>query len=205
MIHVAALSSRVAGFTLDAATFQVPARGVGIVTGPTGAGKTTLLETIAGVRPLGSGSIVLHDRDVTHKPPEQRGVGLVYQQGWLFPHLTVRQNVEYGARDPAVVRELVTLLRVDSLLQKPVATLSGGERQLVALARALARAPRTLLLDEPFAAMDSALRGDIRATVLAWAAAHDMTTLLVTHDAAEAMLPGSVQLRVERGVVTTVT
>jgi len=205
MIHVAALTVRVAGFTLDGATFQVPARGVGVVTGPTGAGKTTLLETIAGVRPLGGGSIVLHDRDVTRMPPEQRGVGLVYQQAWLFPHLTVRQNVEYGSHDAAVVRELVDLLRVEPLLQKPVSTLSGGERQLVALARALARAPRTLLLDEPFAAMDSALRGDMRAAVLAWAAAHDMTTLLVTHDLSEATLPGSVHLRLERGVVATVS
>lgn len=205
MIHVTALTVRVADFALDGATFRVPARGIGVVTGPTGAGKTTLLETIAGVRPIGSGSIMLHDRDVTRMAPEERGVGLVYQQAWLFPHLTVRQNVEYGARDAAVVHELVDRLRVRTLLQKPVSTLSGGERQLVALARALARAPRTLLLDEPFAAMDSALRGDIRAAVLSWAAAQEMTTLLVTHDAAEASLPGSVQLRVERGIVTTIS
>ena len=204
MIDITLLTVRVAGFTLDGASFRVPAGGVGVVTGPTGAGKTTLLETIAGVRPLSGGTIVLDARDVTRVAPEQRGVGLVYQQAWLFPHLTVRQNVEYGARDAAVVQALMRVLHIDALLQKPVPTLSGGERQLVALARALARAPRTLLLDEPFAAMDSALRGDVRAAVLSWAREHGMTTLIVTHDAAEAMLPGSVQLRVERGAVTTV-
>ena len=203
MIDITLLTVRVAGFTLDGASFRVPAGGVGVVTGPTGAGKTTLLETIAGVRPLSGGTIVLDARDVTRVAPEQRGVGLVYQQAWLFPHLTVRQNVEYGARDAAVVQALMRVLHIDALLQKPVPTLSGGERQLVALARALARAPRTLLLDEPFAAMDSALRGGVRTAVLSWAREHGMTTLLVTHDAAEARLPGSVQVRVERGAVTT--
>ena len=201
MIHVNDLTTRVPGFALERATFTVPRGGVGVVTGPTGAGKTTLLETIAGVRLCTSGTVTLGDVDVTALPPERRNVGLVYQQAWLFPHMSVRENVAYGAQRASVVAELVVLLQLDTLLQKPVPTLSGGERQLVALARALAREPRTLLLDEPFAAMDSALRAGIRASVLAWAAAHGMTTMLVTHDAREAALSGSVQLRVEQGLV----
>ncbi len=201
MIRATDLSVRVPGFALEGVTFAVPTGGVGVVTGPTGAGKTTLLETIAGVRPRTRGTVTLGDVEVTALPPEQRHVGLVYQQAWLFPHMSVQENVAYGARRTSVAGEVTTLLQLDALRQKPVPTLSGGERQLVALARALAREPRTLLLDEPFAAMDSTLRAGIRVSVLAWAATHGMTTLLVTHDTSEATLDGSIQLRLERGIL----
>ena len=202
MIRVSGLSVRVPGFVLDRASFSVPSGGVGVLTGPTGAGKTTLLETIAGVRQHDAGTITLGDLDATTLPPERRHVGLVYQQAWLFPHLSVRANVAYGALRDRMVDEVMEMLHIAPLVDKPVSTLSGGERQLVALARALARDPRTLLLDEPFAAMDSALRSDIRATVLAWASTRAATTLLVTHDASEAQLDGSVQLRMQNGVLT---
>lgn len=204
MIATEQLCVRVPGFTLDRATFTVPQGSVAVVTGPTGAGKTTLLETIAGVRTASSGRVLLDGRDVTHLPPEQRQVGLVYQQAWLFPHLAVKANVAYGARDHDTVRTVIELLRITPLLEKPVPSLSGGERQLVAIARALARLPRTLLLDEPFAAMDSALRSDVRRTVLDWAAGSGVTTLMVTHDTGEAEATGLVQLRMSSGVVSVV-
>ena len=202
MIAVHGLSARVPGFVLQPATFAVPAGAVGIVTGPTGAGKSTLLELIAGVRRAAGGTVSLHGTDVTQLPPERREVGLVYQAALLFPHRDVAGNVSYGARDAAIVRELTARLRLEPLLGKPVATLSGGERQLVALARALARGPRVLLLDEPFAAMDAALRDAVRAMVLDWAASRGITTLLVTHDASEAALEAAVRLQVRDGVVT---
>lgn len=201
MIRVHDLTVQVPGFELQRASFTIPTAGVGIVTGPTGAGKTTLIEAIAGVRPVRSGDVFLGDVNVTREPPERRDVGLVYQAAWLFPHLSVQANVAYGVRRAAAVSELIERLQLAPLLARPVPTLSGGERQLVALARAMAREPRTLLLDEPFAAMDSSLRAGIRQQVLAWAAEQRVTTLLVTHDAGEAMQAHSVQLRVERGVI----
>jgi ABC-type sulfate/molybdate transport systems ATPase subunit len=201
MIRVQSLTVQVPGFTLRDASFEVPAGGLGIVTGPTGAGKTTLVEAIAGVRRALSGAVILHGTDVSAVPPEGRDVGLVYQAGWLFPHLTVRENVAYGARRDGSVAAVVDALQIAALFDKPVRTLSGGERQLVALARALAREPRTLLLDEPFAAMDSALRGRIRETVLSHASDRGMTTLLVTHDPVEAVREGSVALRIEGGTL----
>lgn len=199
MIRVDGLTVRVPGFVLDHISFTIPAGRVGVVTGPTGAGKSTLLETIAGVRNASSGRVMLDDNDVSRLPPESRTVGLVYQQAWLFPHLSATRNIAYSAREQRVVDNLIELLQLQALLEKPVATLSGGERQLIALARALARAPRTLLLDEPFAAMDSSLRAAVRRAVLDWASARGMTTLLVTHDASEAALDGSIQLRLDRG------
>ena len=204
MIHVADLTVRVAGFALDQISFTVPTGAVGVLTGPTGAGKTTLLETLAGVRDSTSGSVTLGATDVTRLPPERRAIGLVYQQAWLFPHLSVGDNIAYGARDKRGVEPLIDRLQLHLLIDKPVSSLSGGERQLVALARAIACQPKTLLLDEPFAAMDSALRASVRTAVLAWVADRGLTTLLVTHDANEAALPGSVQLRIERGALQSI-
>jgi ABC-type sulfate/molybdate transport systems ATPase subunit len=170
---------------LRALSLDVPAGGVGAITGPAGAGKTSLLEAIAGLRPVRAGRIVLAGADVTALPPERRDCGVVFQRGWLFEHLDVAANVAYGMRDARVHDAAVRATGVRALHARPVRTLSGGERQLVALARALARGPRTLLLDEPWSAMDATLHAAMREAVHAWRAAHGTTVLLVTHDPAD--------------------
>ena len=162
VITVTGLSARAGSFRLADITFEVPKGEYGIVIGPAGAGKTTLLETIGGIVPVTGGSVVLGGRDVTALPPDARGVGLVYQHAYLFPHLSVEANIAYGASDAAIGRELSQRFGASELLGRDVRSLSGGERQLVALARALARRPSVLLLDEPFSALDPRRRASVR-------------------------------------------
>ena len=186
MIDVRGLGARAGAFRLNDVSFTVPAGGWGVVLGPVGAGKTTLLEAIAGLLPLHAGTVHLDGRDVSRLPPDQRGLALVYQHAFLFPHLTVWQNVAYGAADPALAREVAERVGAWTLRDQPVRALSGGERQLVALARALARRPRVLLLDEPWSALDPARRVRVRREVRRLHEEWGLTTLTVTHDFAEA-------------------
>jgi molybdate/tungstate transport system ATP-binding protein len=166
--------------------------------GPTGAGKTVLLEAIAGLIPVTNGRIIIKDRDITDLPPEHRGIGIVYQDYALFPHLTVYENITYGLRyhplDPQEARAwvdwLMEELGIRFLAKRSITNLSGGEKQRVALARALAIHPSVLLLDEPLSALDPNFREDLR--VLLKKLHHDLKTtfLMVTHDFAEAMFLG---------------
>ena len=158
-----------------------------VVLGPSGAGKTLLLETVAGYHPH-EGSIHAGERDVTAEPPEARGFGFVFQNYALFPHLTVRENVAFGARYHEATRDpdaLLAELGIADLADRTPATLSGGEAQRVALARSLAIAPSTLLMDEPLSALDvptqEALRADLAASI------EDITTLYVTHNRTTAL------------------
>jgi molybdopterin-binding protein len=169
--------------------------------GPAGSGKTTLLETIAGIIPQRAGTLRLMGRDMAGVPPERRGIGFVYQRGYLFPHLSVRENVGYGASDPEFVRELSERLGVNGLLRRDVRGLSGGEQQLVAIARAIAARPRILLLDEPFTALDPRRRSLVRRTVRALHEELGMTVLQVTHDFAEAGLLGDLAILLDGGRV----
>ena len=204
MIEIKGLSARVGAFALREITFSVPDGAYGIVIGPAGSGKTTLLETIAGIVPATEGVVRLHGRDITRLPPEARGIGLVYQQGYLFPHLTVGQNVGYGAVNIPEARDIATRFGFDRLWTREVGSLSGGERQLVALARALAGLPRVLLLDEPFAALDPRRRSQARREVRALTREHGMTVLQVTHDFAEAGVLGNVAVLLDAGRVLQV-
>jgi molybdopterin-binding protein len=201
MIAVERLSVRAGAFRLADVTFTVPDRGYGVVLGPAGAGKTTLLEAIAGLAPHVTGTVRLAGRDVSREPPEVRGVGLVYQHAYLFPHLTVAENVAYGAADDDAVREAMARFEVDALAGRRVGSLSGGERQLVALARAAARRPRILLLDEPFGALDPRRRARVRREVRALHREWGLTTLHVTHDFAEAGMLGELLVLLDGGRV----
>lgn len=199
MIETRALGARAGEFRLHDVSFTLAAGTWGIVLGPAGAGKTTLLETIAGVRPASAGQLLLRGVDATRVAPERRGLGIVYQRGYLFPHLSVRENVHYGASDSRWADEVGDRFGASALLARPVASLSGGERQIVALARALARRPDILLLDEPFAALDPRRRTHVRRALHALQREDGMTVLQVTHDFAEAGTLGDVALLVEGG------
>ncbi len=201
MIELERLSARVGDFRLDDISFTIPTGKYGVVIGPAGSGKTTLLEAIAGVTRVSAGHVRLNGRDCLTIPAERRGVGLVYQHGYLFPHLSVEENIAYGAKDASTVQELVQRFRLSSFRDRDVLSLSGGERQLVALARALAMRPSILLLDEPFSALDPRRRTETRREVRAIHHDWGLTALQVTHDFAEAGMLGDVAILLDRGRV----
>jgi molybdopterin-binding protein len=168
------------------------------VLGPTGAGKTLLLELIAGFHSPDRGEIWLNGREVTELPPEERGVGFVYQDYSLFPHLTVEENVRFGldlkrvprSKAGKKVREVMRLLNISHLAKRYPSTLSGGEQQKTALARALVLGPEVLLLDEPLSAVDARAREQLRGELKRIHEHSGVTTVHVTHDHEEATLLG---------------
>ena len=198
MIRLENLRVRVGRFDLVDISIEVPTGGYALIIGPTGSGKTTLLDAIAGHAPLLAGRVWAHGEDVTGLAPEQRRLGIVYQQYHLFPHLSVGENIAYGLRRrgstaeaiAARVRALAALLGITALLERRVHGLSGGEQQRVAIARALAPRPSVLLLDEPFAAVDPATRTVLRRELRALHEAEGTTTLQVTHDFGDALRLG---------------
>ena len=184
----AQLLARFGTFTLD---LSLEAR-VGVTTlfGPSGSGKTSTLRAISGLLRLEAGWVKLNQTNwaegARSMAPELREVGYVFQSSALFPHLTVEQNVAFGARTPQDARKWLARLRLQSAAKRRPSTLSGGEAQRVALARALARAPRVLLLDEPFSSLDSVLRAELVAELKELVEAEQLVTLLVTHARDEA-------------------
>src|SRR6476659_5485985 len=180
---------------LDNIDFDVPEGSLTALLGPSGSGKSTLLRAIAGLDQPDSGVVTINGEDVTNVPPQRRGIGFVFQHYAAFKHLTVRDNVAFGLKirkkPKAEVKE-----KVDNLLEivglagfqtRYPNQLSGGQRQRMALARALAVDPQVLLLDEPFGALDAKVREDLRAWLRRLHDEVHVTTVLVTHDQAEAL------------------
>jgi sulfate transport system ATP-binding protein len=163
--------------------------------GPSGSGKSTLLRAIAGLDLPDTGSVTINGRDVTHIPPQRRGIGFVFQHYAAFKHLTVRDNVAFGlkirkkpkAEIKAKVDNLLEVVGLAGFQTRYPNQLSGGQRQRMALARALAVDPEVLLLDEPFGALDAKVREDLRAWLRRLHDEVNVTTVLVTHDQAEAL------------------
>lgn len=165
-----------------------------VLLGSSGSGKTTVLSMIAGLTPVDQGRILLHGRDVTHLPPQQRRVGFVFQHYALFQHMTVADNIEFGLRVckvPAAQRrqrvdELLELVGLTGLGSRRPHQISGGQQQRVALARALAHRPEVLLLDEPLGALDAKIRVELRRALRAVQRELGIAAILVTHDQEEA-------------------
>jgi molybdate/tungstate transport system ATP-binding protein len=152
------------------------------VLGPSGCGKTTLLSLVAGLAAPGAGSAALAGRPLDDRPPERRGVGLVFQDGALFPHMTARENVAYPGASSARIADLAATLEIEDVLDRAATALSGGERQRVALARALAADPDALLLDEPLANLDAPVRRRLRTRLRALFDDLAIPVVYVTHD-----------------------
>ncbi len=183
-----------------------------VILGPSGAGKTVLLEAIAGLQPVGKGQIVVDNEDVTEEQPEHRGIGFVYQDYVLFPHLNVAHNIAFGLKLRRMGRQVVEervvsisrLLGIAHLLHRSPETLSGGEQQRVALARALVVGPRLLLLDEPLSALDPETRQGLQRELMRVHQELGTTTLHVTHDFEEAVALGDRIAVLNRGRVVQV-
>lgn len=164
--------------------------GVTAVIGPSGSGKSTLLHLIAGFERPDAGTITLGGRRIDRLPPEDRNVGMVFQNYALFPHLTVRENLEFGATSTADPEATAAMLEIGDLLSRTPETLSGGEKQRVALARALVSDPAALLLDEPLASLDAPIRRRLRLELRDVLATLDIPVVYVTHDQEEASVVG---------------
>jgi molybdate/tungstate transport system ATP-binding protein len=194
MISLRHITIQAGSFHLRDLSMEIPTGSHTALMGRTGSGKTTLLEGICGLRSVRSGSIWVGDREVTNLLPGQRGIGLVPQDGALFDHLTVRQHLEFALevrgwapeRRENRSQELAEWLGLTPLLDRLPAGMSGGERQRVALGRALAFHPPVLCLDEPLSALDDQTRGEIVAVLTEIRNRTGITILHITHNRSEA-------------------
>ena len=195
-IQVTDISKRFGDFVaLESVSLEIPEGSLTALLGPSGSGKSTLLRIIAGLELPDSGTVMIEGDDVSDVRPQKRGIGFVFQHYAAFNHMSVRDNVAFGLQIRKLPKAEIRT-RVDELLelvglakwagQRP-AQLSGGQRQRMALARALAVAPRVLLLDEPFGALDAIVRAELRAWLRRLHDEQGTTTVLVTHDQEEAM------------------
>jgi len=194
-------------------SFEIPdGKLIGLL-GPSGCGKSTTLNLLSGLQKPTSGKIFFGEDDVTNLPPENRGVGLVFQNYALYPHLTVRQNITFPlenrkgkdkltkAQMADMALEAAKLVQIDSLMDRKPSELSGGQQQRVAIARALVKMPRILLLDEPLSNLDARLRLQTREEIRRIQRETGITTVFVTHDQEEAMSISDLIVVMKDGVV----
>jgi len=190
MLHIDNISIDLGEFRLDEASLDAQPGEYLVILGPTGAGKTILLETIGGLYTPHSGSISIDGRQITHLPPKERNICMVYQDFMLFPHLTVEENIIFGLRSRKILAddakkkalEMARLLAIDHLLHRYPDTLSGGEQQRTAIARALVMEPSLLLLDEPLSALDAQTREGLVKELKRVQKITKVTVLHVTHN-----------------------
>jgi len=169
-----------------------------VLVGPSGCGKTTVLRMIAGLEEVSGGTITIGDRIVNDLPPKDRDIAMVFQSYALYPHMTVRQNLEFGlkirraprAEIERLVNHAAQLLGIDHLLERKPRELSGGQRQRVAVGRAIVRQPAVFLFDEPLSNLDAKQRVQMRAEIAKLQQRLQTTTIYVTHDQVEAMTMG---------------
>mgnify|MGYP001313601183 CR=1 FL=1 len=194
---------------IDRISFDVQPGEVVALLGPSGCGKSTVLRSIAGLIRPQEGTITMGSQRLDAMPARTRGIGMVFQNYALFPHLTVEENVGYPlacqglpkAQRRERVSELLALVRLDTMARRLPRELSGGQQQRVAVARALAARPNLLLLDEPFGALDRALRFDLQVEMLRLQRSLGITTLIVTHDQEEAQSLASRLVLMNKGRV----
>lgn len=189
MLEITALTKSYAGFEFGPVDLTVDGEVLSVL-GPSGSGKSTLLALVAGIVSPDSGEVTLDGRSLVGRPLEARRVGVVFQDGALFPHMTGRENVEYAAVSSERVDELVAMLEIGDVLDRRPAALSGGEKQRVALARTLAADPDALLLDEPLSSLDTPIRRRLRDQLHDLFASLDIPVVYVTHDQQAATVLG---------------
>jgi ABC-type sugar transport system ATPase subunit len=209
MIRLEGVSCEWPEFAIRDITLEVPDGEYLTIVGPTGAGKTLLLELILGIHCPDKGRILLDGVDVTRMPPEKRGVAMVYQDYLLFPHLDAARNMAFGLRyrqipateNESRVQQMARLLGVEHLLHRYPDTLSGGEKQRVAIGRALITEPRLLLLDEPLSALDWRNARRLRTEIQNLHRIKKLTIVHITHDLAEVRAFGGQIALIDQGML----
>ncbi|MFV8256404.1 ATP-binding cassette domain-containing protein [Bdellovibrio bacteriovorus] len=194
-------------FKLDIDTWEILDEGVTVLWGPSGSGKTSVFRILLGLENCPGFKWTYQGTDLAKLKTPDRHLGVVFQTLDLFPHLSAEENMMFAARarkvDPAKssarLKELSSILKMESFLQRPAAVLSGGEKQRVAIARALMGEPRLLLLDEPFSALDQELRDESRKLVKSVIETEKIPTLLVTHDQRDVEILGNKVTTIRNG------
>lgn len=194
---------------IDGVDIVIPSGSFTVLLGPSGCGKTTLLRMIAGLETITDGQIIMGDINITNLDPGDRGLAMVFQNYALYPHMTVRENIEFGLKNARIpkfeiaerVKEALEVVGLTEFANRKPAKMSGGQRQRVALARAISKYPECFLMDEPLSNLDAKLRSDMRSELISLHEKLQSTFIYVTHDQIEAMTMGTNVVILDKGKV----